>query len=139
MAPALSEFYDEVIAIDGPGFVEGGDILVTEREILVGRIAPTLQGSARYENWSPVGAISFARSRPRPACCISKPIVLCWTRIQFWPQNGWCGRVVSTGTGSCKSLRAKRRPPMPSGSMIMSFYPQAFPKQPAFSKDMDIQ
>ena len=41
MAPALSEFYGEVSAIDGPGFIDGGDILVTETEILVGRSART--------------------------------------------------------------------------------------------------
>ncbi|WP_108883367.1 dimethylarginine dimethylaminohydrolase [Anderseniella sp. Alg231-50] len=41
MAPVLSEFYSEVVAIDGPGFIDGGDVLVTEREILVGRSART--------------------------------------------------------------------------------------------------
>ena len=41
MAPVLSEFYGEVIAIDGPGFIDGGDVLVTETEILVGRSART--------------------------------------------------------------------------------------------------
>ncbi len=37
MAPILREFYDVVLDINGPGFIEGGDILVTSREILVGR------------------------------------------------------------------------------------------------------
>ncbi len=41
MVPVLSGFYAEVIAINGPGFIDGGDILVTEREILVGRSART--------------------------------------------------------------------------------------------------
>ncbi|NRG17918.1 dimethylarginine dimethylaminohydrolase [Rhizobiales bacterium] len=41
MAPILREFYDEVLEIEGPGFIEGGDILTTEREILVGRSART--------------------------------------------------------------------------------------------------
>lgn len=41
MTPVLSEFYGEVISIEGPGFIDGGDILVTEREILVGRSART--------------------------------------------------------------------------------------------------
>lgn len=36
IAPVLSQFYDEVLAVEGPGFIEGGDILTTEREILVG-------------------------------------------------------------------------------------------------------
>ncbi len=37
MAPALAKFYDDVLDISGPGHIEGGDILVTGREILVGR------------------------------------------------------------------------------------------------------
>ena len=46
MAPILARFYGEVAAITGTnniegGFIEGGDILVTEREILVGRSART--------------------------------------------------------------------------------------------------
>lgn len=41
MRPVLSQFYGEVVSISGPGFVDGGDILVTEREILVGRSART--------------------------------------------------------------------------------------------------
>jgi len=41
MAPTLGRFYDDVRRIEGPGFIEGGDVLVTEREILVGRSART--------------------------------------------------------------------------------------------------
>ncbi len=41
MAPTLAQFYDTVAQIDAPGFIEGGDILVTEREILVGKSART--------------------------------------------------------------------------------------------------
>jgi dimethylargininase len=41
MAPHLAALYAEVVQISGPGFIEGGDILVTEREILVGRSART--------------------------------------------------------------------------------------------------
>ncbi len=41
MAPVLSRFYSDVVSIAGPGFIDGGDILVTEREILVGRSART--------------------------------------------------------------------------------------------------
>ena len=36
LAPEISNFYDDVVSIDGPGFIEGGDILTTESEILVG-------------------------------------------------------------------------------------------------------
>ncbi|MBD3665620.1 dimethylarginine dimethylaminohydrolase family protein [Sulfitobacter aestuariivivens] len=41
MRPTLETFYDDVREIDGPGFIEGGDILVTESEILVGTSART--------------------------------------------------------------------------------------------------
>ena len=34
--PVLSEFYQNIARINGPGFIDGGDILVTEKEILVG-------------------------------------------------------------------------------------------------------
>lgn len=37
MEPALRAVYDDVRRINGPGHIEGGDILVTGREILVGR------------------------------------------------------------------------------------------------------
>lgn len=41
MAPTLEAAYGEIRRIEGPGFIEGGDILVTEREILVGKSART--------------------------------------------------------------------------------------------------
>jgi dimethylargininase len=41
MAPHLQSLYGKVLEIKGPGHIEGGDILVTEREILVGRSART--------------------------------------------------------------------------------------------------
>lgn len=42
MAPHLKALYTHVVEISGPeSFIEGGDILVTEREILVGRSART--------------------------------------------------------------------------------------------------
>jgi len=40
MAPTLARFYDEIASIES-GFIEGGDILVTGREILAGRSART--------------------------------------------------------------------------------------------------
>ncbi len=36
MAPHLHDLYDEVLEIKGPGHIEGGDILTTSKEILVG-------------------------------------------------------------------------------------------------------
>lgn len=39
--PVLEQMYTHVASIKGDGFIEGGDILVTETEILVGRSART--------------------------------------------------------------------------------------------------
>jgi dimethylargininase len=42
MAPVLTRFWSDIRRIDAPAsFIEGGDILVTEREVLVGRSART--------------------------------------------------------------------------------------------------
>jgi len=41
MAPTLAGLYGAVARIEGPGFIEGGDILTTETEILVGTSART--------------------------------------------------------------------------------------------------
>ncbi len=41
IAPTIRARYDDVFQINGPGFIEGGDILTTSREILVGRSART--------------------------------------------------------------------------------------------------
>ena len=41
MAPHLAKHYEEVHSIEEPGFIEGGDILTTESEILVGQSART--------------------------------------------------------------------------------------------------
>lgn len=48
MAPALAAHYSDIRAIEAPGHIEGGDILFTGREILVGRSARTdAEGIAR--------------------------------------------------------------------------------------------
>ena len=41
MAPEIRAQYDDVSEITGPGFIEGGDILTTSREILIGKSART--------------------------------------------------------------------------------------------------
>ncbi|WP_281857202.1 dimethylarginine dimethylaminohydrolase family protein [Litoreibacter halocynthiae] len=51
MAPHLDQLYGEVLRIEGDGFIEGGDILTTEREILIGL-------SARTDN---AGVAEFSR------------------------------------------------------------------------------
>ena len=43
IAPVLRGLYDQVLEISGSGFIEGGDILTTEREILIGLSARTNQ------------------------------------------------------------------------------------------------
>lgn len=44
MAPVLQRFYSEIRRIEAPHFIEGGDILATETEILVGTSERTTQG-----------------------------------------------------------------------------------------------
>lgn len=41
IAPAIRAKYDNLFEIKGPGFIEGGDILTTSREVLVGKSART--------------------------------------------------------------------------------------------------
>ena len=55
--PELERIYGSVLAIKGPGTIEGGDILVTETEILVGRSERTdAAGIAELEELvSPLG------------------------------------------------------------------------------------
>lgn len=50
IAPALEDAYSTLRKIEGPGFIDGGDILVTETEILVGTSARTdLSGIAELQ------------------------------------------------------------------------------------------
>ncbi|MCP4074142.1 MAG: dimethylarginine dimethylaminohydrolase [Hyphomicrobiales bacterium] len=49
ITPILKQFYDDVVTIEGPGSIEGGDILTSEREILVGRSQRTnVQGIEEF-------------------------------------------------------------------------------------------
>ncbi len=41
IGPVLRDVYDQVVEIEGPGFIEGGDILTTAKEILVGHSTRT--------------------------------------------------------------------------------------------------
>lgn len=41
LAPTLADFYDDIRTVTGPGFIEGGDVLVCETEILAGQSART--------------------------------------------------------------------------------------------------
>jgi len=41
LAPVLEDYYSDIRWIKGPGFLEGGDVLVCESEILVGQSART--------------------------------------------------------------------------------------------------
>jgi len=41
LAPVLADYYEDIRTIEAPGFLEGGDVLVCENEILVGQSART--------------------------------------------------------------------------------------------------
>ena len=47
IAPKLRELFEDVYEIDNPGHIEGGDILVTGKEILVGRSSRTDENGVR--------------------------------------------------------------------------------------------
>ena len=79
MAPHLQTLYTTVAWIKGPGTIEGGDILVTGREILVAAPpAPTPPESTNSAPSSPHGATACARFTPPPASCISRPTARFW-------------------------------------------------------------
>jgi dimethylargininase len=87
MAPVLRDVYEQLFAIEGPGFIEGGDILTTSKEILVGRSART----------DAAGIAELAQ------------IVARWD----YPVRGaWTPPVVSTATASFIPAKVKRQPPI---------------------------
>ena len=59
IAPKLRELFKEVYEIEKPGHIEGGDILVTGKEILVGRSARTDENGVRQlsEIVTPLGYV----------------------------------------------------------------------------------
>ena len=59
IAPKLRELFKDVYQIDDHGFIEGGDILVTGKEILVGRSARTNANGVRQlsEILTPLGYV----------------------------------------------------------------------------------
>ena len=72
MKPILARYYDDIRSIRGSGHIEGGDILVTEREVLVGRsertdAAGVKELSAIVQQWgyrlrevfTPAGVLHF--------------------------------------------------------------------------------
>ena len=59
IAPKLRELFEDVYEIDDQGYIEGGDILVTGKEILVGRSARTDENGVRQlsEIVTPLGYV----------------------------------------------------------------------------------
>ena len=59
IAPKLRELFEDVYEIDNQGYIEGGDILVTGKEILVGRSARTDENGVRQlsEIVTPLGYV----------------------------------------------------------------------------------
>ena len=59
IAPKLRELFEDVYEIDDHGYIEGGDILVTGKEILVGRSARTDENGVRQlsEILTPLGYV----------------------------------------------------------------------------------
>ena len=59
IAPKLRELFEDVYEIDDQGYIEGGDILVTGKEILVGRSARTNENGVKQlsEIVTPLGYV----------------------------------------------------------------------------------
>ena len=90
MAPILAEIYGSVQTIAGPGFIDGGDILVTEREILVGTSARTdSRGIEELRQIAAPWGYTVRELKPQKAFFISRRIALCWTKTPFFQPNAW--------------------------------------------------
>lgn len=114
MVPHLEALYGEVLRIEGDGFIEGGDILTTEREILIGLSARTDQagvdGFARLvDRWgyrvrivdTPTGVLHF-----KTDCSLLD-------EDTCWQPNGWTRRVVLKVTRFCTPQTVKKPAPIP--------------------------
>ena len=94
MAPHRAKHYEEIHSIEAPGFIEGGDILTTEREILVGQSARTNRdamealrrhrlpgrGHAVREVSAPDGVLHF-----KTDCSLLDEDTILATPRQAWP------------------------------------------------------
>ncbi len=127
MAPHLRALYAEVQDITGAdSFIEGGDILVTETEILVGRSARTnaagiAELARRVAPWghrvqevhTPPGVLHFKTD----CSLMDAETILATDRL--------AASGCFAGYRVIPSPRARRPPPTPSASTGPSFSPQA--------------
>lgn len=100
MAPHLAALYGDIRQIAGSdSFIEGGDILMTETEILVGRSARTnaagiAELAALTADWGEV----VREVHTPPACCISRPTVRCLMPKPSSPPGACQPQAVSRAT-----------------------------------------
>ena len=89
IAPKLRELFEDVYEIDNPGHIEGGDILVTGKEILVGRSARTDENGVRQlsEIVTPLGYVIREVFTP-PEIYISRQIVRYLVLMKFYQPSG---------------------------------------------------
>lgn len=119
MAPTLRHCYPDLQEITGPGHIEGGDILVTGREILVGRSDRTdAAGVAELTGIVAGWGTPCARFLHRPVFCTSRPIVPCWMEIRSCLPGVCPLLAVFQATAFWMSQKVKRPRPMPSVSTI---------------------
>ena len=99
MAPHLAKHDEEVHSIEESGFIDGGDILTTEREILVGQSARTNRiGIEALRNIVTRWAIQYGKSQLPTASCTSRATARFSTGRRFWPRHAWPHPVASRAT-----------------------------------------
>ncbi len=105
MAPVLSRFYRRLERIAAPATLEGGDILVTPGEILVG-----LSARSNAEGAAQLAAIVA------PWGCRVRVLRTCSIRRRSWRRRDFRPAAASTATGWCIPPSARRPRPTPSAS-----------------------
>lgn len=122
MAPHLRALYRDVVAITGTDcFIEGGDILVTEREILVGRSARAMPpGSPNWPAWSRPGAMPCAGSHTPRRPAFQDRLLASRRRHHPCRRSASPPRAALQATRSSTWRTARKPPPTPSASTILS-------------------
>jgi len=113
--PVFNKFYDEVLEIKGSGFIEGGDILVTEKEILVGTSARTTSDGIEE-----LRALTSRWHYKVREVHTSKQTVRCLMRKPFYQPSNFLRLVALMAIKLFTWRKVKRHAPIPFGLMSLS-------------------
>ena len=73
MRQPLKRHFNRILELEGDEYADGGDVLVTPNEVLIGLSKRTTPTGAHALASSPNSAAPRASSRRRTACCTSRP------------------------------------------------------------------